>query len=154
MGKNIFLAIMLVTSVVAILFVAVFLAWWRRKHEKECIEQDVKRSGGRLLGVRLAQEGGIGPHGSGQVIYDVLYHDAMGQLHAATAHCAILAPVAWRDDRVLHEKKGWYESIPAGNLAGDPWVRYLSIPAEEIENTARVDEEAAETRKQLGQAGF
>jgi hypothetical protein len=124
------------------------------------IGQYIQQRGGRVVSITWA------PFGKGwfgeknETIYEVVYYDAEGNQHFATAKTSMWSGVYWTEDRMTYPKANWYGSLSPGNEPGRPVIsqipKTLPPPAlgaegeSEEEELRRLREENAQLRARLG----
>ncbi len=114
-------------AVVVVLFVLVMILirFGLGSSDKTRIASDVEGKGGRVVSISWAPFG----HGwfgeKNDRIYEVVYYDADGRQHFATAKTNMISGVFWHEDAVTHERPGWYGRVPSVNEPGDPLVRRI-----------------------------
>lgn len=135
-------------AVAVILVIGVGLGIWAlsMSMDKDRITEYVRERGGRIVSINWA------PFGKGwfgekeERLYEVVYYDADGNQHFATAKTSLWTGVYWTEDRVTHRKANWYGRLPPSNEAGHPIIRQIPNALED----ERIERDAAEA---LGTSG-
>jgi hypothetical protein len=135
-------------AVLAILAVVAGVGMWAlsMSMDKGRIAEYVQQRGGRIVSISWA------PFGKGwfgekeERLYEVVYYDAEGDQHFATAKTSLWTGVYWTEDRVTYCKAKWYGGLPRSNEAGNPVIRHIPDAAAD----ERVERDAAEA---LGLSG-
>ena len=84
------------------------------------IEEYVTGRGGRVVSITWAPFGRGWFGEKNERIYEVVYYDAEGRQHFASAKTSLWSGVYWTEDAVTHEKPSWYGKVPATNEPGKP----------------------------------
>jgi hypothetical protein len=90
--------------------------------DRDRIADYVTGRGGRVVSITWAPFGRGWFGEKNDRIYEVVYYDAEGRQHFATAKTSLWSGVYWTEDAVTHEKPSWYEKVPPTNEAGKPVV--------------------------------
>jgi hypothetical protein len=149
--------VLLVFAAIA-LVVGVWLVASRMDRDR--IEAYVTERGGRVVSVNWAPFGRGWFGEKNDRIYEVVYYDAQGRQHFATAKTSLWSGVYWTEDQVAHEKPSWYDRVPRTNEPGHPLVREIGHAqvaepppsgdaSDEVERLRRENEEL---RARLGRA--
>ena len=97
--------------------------------DRDRIAKYVTDRGGRVISITWAPFGRGWFGEKNERIYEVVYYDADGRQHFATAKTSLWSGVFWTDDAVTHEKPSWYEKVPATNEPGKPVVAEIAKAA-------------------------
>jgi hypothetical protein len=90
--------------------------------DRERIEGYVTGKGGRIVSISWAPFGRGWFGEKNERIYEVVYYDAEGRQHFATAKTSLWSGVYWTHDAVTHEKPSWYAQVPKSNERDKPVV--------------------------------